>query len=135
MVKRIWIAAASTVLASILSVTVVAPVGAVSTVYTMSNAATGNEILAFTLGPEGNLQPAGTFATGGLGTGGGLGNQGGIVLDPSDKWLFVVNAGSSTISSFQVTETGLTLVDTKPSGGFRPISLSVFGNWLYVLNA
>ncbi len=117
------------------SFAVAAPLEAVSTVYTMTNAAAGNEILAFTPGPGGHLQPTGAFATGGAGTGGGLGNQGGVVLDPSDKWLFVVNAGDGTISVFQVTEKGLTLVDTVASGGFRPISLTVFRNWLYVLNA
>jgi 6-phosphogluconolactonase len=103
-------------------------------VYTMSNAPAGNEVLVFTRKPNGNLDPAGSFPTGGTGTGGGLGNQGGLVLDPSDRWLFVVNAGSGSLSSFRLLEEGLQLVETVPSGGFRPISLTVFGTLLYVLN-
>jgi 6-phosphogluconolactonase len=103
-------------------------------VYTMSNALTGNEVLVFTRKPNGNLDPAGAFPTGGTGTGGGLGNQGGLVLDPSDRWLFVINAGSGSISSFRLLEEGLQLVEAVPSGGFRPISLTVCGTLLYVLN-
>src|ERR1700741_678300 len=89
-------------------------------VYTMSNAPTGNEVLVFARKPNGKLAPAGAFPTGGSGTGGGIGNQGGLVLDPSDRWLFVVNAGSGSIASFHVLEDGLQLVETVPSGGFRP---------------
>lgn len=103
-------------------------------VYTMSNALTGNEVLVFTRKPNGNLDPAGAFPTGGTGTGGGLGNQGGLVLDPSNRWLFVINAGSGSISSFRLLEEGLQLVEAVPSGGFRPLSLTVFGTLLYVLN-
>jgi 6-phosphogluconolactonase (cycloisomerase 2 family) len=106
----------------------------IEAVYTMSNAVSGNEVLVFHRRPKGNLEAAGAFATGGNGTGGGLENQSAVVLDPSDRWLFVVNAGSGSISSFRVLENSLKLVDTEPSGGFRPISLTVFGTWVYVLN-
>ena len=107
----------------------------IKSVYTMSNQIAGNEVLVFHRQLNGNLEAAGAFATGGNGTGGGLGNQSAIVLDPSDRWLFVVNAGSGSISSFRVLEDGLQFVDTAPSGGFQPLSLTVFGTWLYVLNA
>jgi 6-phosphogluconolactonase len=107
----------------------------VESVYTMSNQVAGNEVLVFHRRPNGNLEAAGAFATGGNGTGGGLGNQGAVVLDSSDHWLFAVNAGSSSIASLQVLEAGLQLVDTESSGGFRPISLTVFGTRLFVLNA
>lgn len=104
-------------------------------VYTMSNAVAGNHVLVFNRRANGNLDAAGTFATGGTGTGGSLGNQSAVVLDPSDRWLFAANAGSGSISSFRVLNGGLQLVDTEPSGGFRPISIAVFGTWVYVLNA
>ena len=110
------------------------PSRAISQVYTMSNSEAGNEVLVFNRGNNGNLKPAGTFATNGLGTGGSLGNQGGMVLDPSRRWLFVVNAGNSTISSFRVLEEGVELVDHVPSGGFLPVSLTVFGTLVYVVN-
>ena len=106
----------------------------IETVYTMSNATTGNAVLAFLRRLDGTLGLLGAFPTGGLGTGGSLGNQSGIVLDPNDRWLFVVNAGDGTISSFRVLELGLELVDTIASEGVSPISLTVFGTLVYVLN-
>ena len=101
----------------------------------MSNAAEGNAVLVFDRDLVGKLTPAGEFDTGGLGTGAGLGNQGGVIIDPSNRWLFVVNAGSDDISVFAIDADGLTLVDREPSGGENPISLTYSGNLLYVLNA
>ena len=108
---------------------------AVGAVYTMSNAADGNTVLMFDRGLNGKLTPAGEFSTEGYGTDGGLGNQGGLIIDPSNRWLFVVNAGSNEISVFAVEEDGLTLVDREYAGGDRPISLAYSRNLLYVLNA
>jgi 6-phosphogluconolactonase len=107
----------------------------VGAVYTMSNAAQGNSVLVFNRRNNGHLEPAGVFATGGLGTGGGLGNQGAVVLDQSDRWLFVVNAGSYEISVFEVRAAGLQHIETIASGGFRPISLALHDTLLYVLHA
>ena len=101
----------------------------------MSNAADGNSVLVFDRDLVGKLTPAGEFDTGGLGTGAGLDNQGGVIIDPANRWLFVVNAGSDKISVFAVKEDGLELVGTTDSGGERPISLTYSGNLLYVLNA
>jgi 6-phosphogluconolactonase len=104
-------------------------------VYTMSNDAEGNEILAYNRGANGMLTPAGVYETGGLGSGGGLGNQGGVVLSENHHWLFVVNAGSNDISAFRVTSHGLMLTDVEPSLGELPVSLTVYEDLLYVLNA
>jgi 6-phosphogluconolactonase (cycloisomerase 2 family) len=46
----------------------------------------------------------------------------------------VVNAGSNDVSVLQTTDAGLVLVDRKSSGGIRPISVSVSGRLVYVLN-
>jgi 6-phosphogluconolactonase (cycloisomerase 2 family) len=46
-----------------------------------------------------------------------------------------VNAGSHEISALAVSANGLTLVDKVDSGGVNPISLTVSGNLLYVLNS
>lgn len=107
----------------------------VGALYTMSNDAGGNSVIMFDRAIDGKLSPAGVYLTGGLGTGGGLGNQGAVILDPSTRWLFVVNAGTNDISVMAVEEDGLMLVDRKPSGGDRPISLAYSHNLLYVLNA
>jgi 6-phosphogluconolactonase len=104
-------------------------------VYTSTNAATGNAVLAFDRGPGGSLTPAGSFPTGGAGTGGGLGNQGAVILDDDRDQLFVVNAGSDQITSFAVGRHGLRRLDLESSSGDQPVSLTVHGNLLYVLNA
>lgn len=108
---------------------------ATGAVYTMSNAASGNAVLAYTRASNGTLGGAQSFATEGTGTGAGLGNQGALALDEGGRFLFVVNAGSNDISVFRTTSDGLVLVDRKPSGGERPISLTVRHGLLYVVNA
>ncbi len=104
-------------------------------VFTMTNAAGGNEIVAFARDGSGALSQAGSYATGGLGTGAGLGNQGGLVITEGRRFLFVCNAGSNDISMFDVHGTHLELLNTANSGGQTPISVTVFKNTLYVLNA
>jgi len=104
-------------------------------VYTMSNSAAGNEILAYRRAANGLLMSTGTYATGGLGTGGGLGNQGGVALSPNHRRLFAVNAASNDVSAFEVTPNGLVLTDVEPSLGELPVSVTVHGDLLYVLNA
>jgi 6-phosphogluconolactonase len=104
-------------------------------VFTMTNAASGNAILIFTRDPQQGLVGAGSVATSGNGTGAGLGNQGGVILGEHDRWLYAVNAGSDSVSTFRVRKGGLTLVDTVASGGSQPVSLTRHANLLYVLNA
>lgn len=107
---------------------------AAGAVYTLTNATSGNAVMMFNRTANGQLALGGTFSTGGMGTGVGLGSQGAIVLDASNRFLFAVNAGSNTISVFSVTYSGLSLVGTTSSYGQNPISLTSFGNMLYVLN-
>lgn len=104
-------------------------------VYTMTNAAAGNEVLVYPRAADGSLGAPVAYATGGLGTGGGLGNQGAVALTDGNRWLLVVNAGSDTISVFAVRQDGLELVDTDASGGQLPVSITVDRNLVYVLNA
>jgi 6-phosphogluconolactonase len=107
----------------------------VGKVFTMTNAAEGNEILIFSHHPYQGLIETGSVKTGGKGSGGGLGNQGGLVLSKNHRWLFAVNAGSNSISVFRVQKRGLLLVDTVSSDGEQPVSLTVHRDLLYVLNA
>jgi len=109
---------------------------AIGAVYTMTNSDSGNEVLVFDRSADGSLSPAGAFETDGLGTGGGLGNQGAVLLTSDNQWLYVVNARSNTISVFKVKPDGLELMGPPvDSGGDQPISLTVDGDLLYVLNA
>lgn len=78
-------------------------------VYTLSTSPSGNSVLAFERAFDGSLNPAESIASGGLGTGGGLGSQGAIILAENGRWLFAVNAGSNSISSFAVRHGGLDL--------------------------
>jgi 6-phosphogluconolactonase len=104
-------------------------------IYTASNAAAGNSVLVFDQLPDGRLVPAGHVATGGTGTGGGLGNQGGLVLTRNERWLLAVNAGSHSVSVFQVLRHGLRLVDVEPTGGVQPISVTEHHGLVYVVHA
>lgn len=103
-------------------------------VITATNAVAGNQAVVYPRAPNGSLGSPTSFSTGGNGTGGGLGNQSGIALDEDSRHLYVVNAGSNTISVFAVRGTGLTLKQTIASGGTRPISVAVSDRLLYVLN-
>lgn len=108
------------------------PAGAV---YTMDNSAFGNRIYIYHRFNNGRVAFAGAISTGGLGTGESLGNQGAIQIGPAESYLYAVNAGSNNISTFQITEEGLVLLQTVPSQGERPLSLTVGRERLYVLNA
>lgn len=112
-----------------------APEDAFGTVYTLTNAAAGNEVLVYNRSADGSLAFQGSFATGGLGSGSGLGSQTAVILSHNNHWLFAVNAGSNEISSFAVNQDGLELADVVNSGGMLPVSLTIYKDWLYVLNA
>lgn len=109
--------------------------GSPGAVYTLTNAAGGNQVAVYNRAADGSLAPAGAFSTGGLGSGSGLGSQGALVLSQDNQWLFAVNAGSNTVSVFQVMPGGLALRAQVGSGGSQPISLAANGSLLYVLNA
>jgi 6-phosphogluconolactonase len=105
--------------------------------YTMDNASSGNNVQVITRRGRA-LSLAGTYATGGLGLGtaAGLGSQGSLILSPDSQWLFVCNAGSGEISVFQTLPGGaLQITDKVGSGGGQPLSLTLNGSLLYVLNA
>jgi 6-phosphogluconolactonase len=104
-------------------------------VYTLTNETTGNAVAVFARAADGTLSPMGRVATGGTGTGDGLGSQGAVVLSGDGRWLFAVNAGSNDVSAFRVGPQGLSLASRTASGGTLPISLTVRGDVLYVLNA
>lgn len=105
-------------------------------VYTLTNQTSGNAVAIFTRAADGRLTAAGTVSAGGRGTGAGLGSQGALALNAGGQLLFAVNAGSNEISAFAVNpHARLSLATHVPSGGTRPISLTVHDQLLYVLNA
>src|SRR5436309_7603374 len=104
-------------------------------VYTLTNQVAGNSVAVFARAADGTLSAAGSVATGGTCTGASLGSQGALALSDDGRWLFAVNAGSNDVSAFRVTPRGIELTGRVASGGIRPISVTVHGDVLYVLNA
>jgi 6-phosphogluconolactonase len=104
-------------------------------VYVLGNQPAANAVLRFDRLRDGSLVAAGQYPTGGTGTGGGLGSQGAVTIDETGHYLYAVNPGSNSVTSFRVRRDGLQLVDTAPSGGTMPTSVTVRGGVVYVLNA
>lgn len=95
--------------------------------FAMTNAASNNQINAYTRREDGSLEFSGAFPTGGNGSGGTLDplhSQGSLTLSPDRRLLFAVNAGSGTVSSFAVGGATLSLLDTVTTGGSLPTSVT-----------
>jgi 6-phosphogluconolactonase len=106
-------------------------------VYIMTNGASANSILVYSRNSNGLLTFQGPVSTHGRGSGGildPLQSQGSLVLSEDGSFLFAANAGSGNITSFRVLPSGLTFVGEVNSGGEGPISITTYGDLLYVLN-
>lgn len=101
-------------------------------VYSLSNEVSGNRVLLYTTGKDGDLTFMNGYPAGGTGTGMGLGNQGAIAMQ--EDLLLAVNPGSNTVSSFSLSHGVPQLVSTVSSGGTRPVSVTIHNNLVYVLN-
>ena len=109
------------------------------TVFAMTNAADRNEVVAFTRERDGSFSETNRFSTDGRGSGGTndpLQSQGYLTLNSDHTFLFAVNAGSGTLTSFRVGRNGqLALVDKAPTGGSEPLAVATFQNRVYVLSS
>ncbi len=112
--------------------------GAAGAVYTSTNSAAGNAVIAYARDNDGRLTRIGSFTTGGLGMGTGvdpLGSQFSVILGEDHAHLYVVNAGSHDITVFDVQRSGGLVWRQKiDSRGGVPVSLAIRGSRLYVLN-
>jgi 6-phosphogluconolactonase (cycloisomerase 2 family) len=110
-------------------------------VFVQTDALSGNSIAVYDRSPGGTLTPAGTYATGG--TGGQLAgsvvdhlaSQNSLTYDADAGELFAVNAGSNTVSVFDVDGDRLHLRQVVGSGGTFPSSVAVNGDLVEVLNS
>jgi 6-phosphogluconolactonase (cycloisomerase 2 family) len=109
--------------------------GSSGAVYSLTNAADGNQLAVFQRNPSGALILRGTVASGGLGTGAGLGTQGALAVAHDGRSLYAVNAGSDNLTVFRLGDDRPQAIQLIDSGGRRPISLAVRRDVLYVLNA
>ncbi|MEI8018404.1 MAG: beta-propeller fold lactonase family protein [Schlesneria sp.] len=106
-----------------------------SAVFTTTNDPAGNALAVFHPTANGGLSAPSFFPTGGKGSSTGLESQGALALSHDRQYLYAVNAGSNSITVFHLSVNGPVSVQVIASGGYRPISLTLFGNVLYVLNA
>ena len=108
---------------------------ALPALYTLANATTANQVAAYLRASNGNLSRDGGYATNGKGLGAGLGSQGALVFDDASQRFFAVNAGDDSISMLAINAHGeLTAIATVPSGGKRPVSITVHAGTVYVAN-
>jgi 6-phosphogluconolactonase (cycloisomerase 2 family) len=115
-----------------------------STVYVESNNPdlAENAVLAFRRDPsDGSLTQIGTYATNGTGQFnlpkvlGPDDSDQEVVATPDGRFLFAVNQGSNSITSFRIGyDGGLDYLGTVDSGGVQPVSLGIAGDRLYVAN-
>src|SRR3974377_322847 len=115
--------------------------GADHVVFVQTDNSAGNQIVAYDRSDQGALSLAGTYDTGGLGgvLNGSvvdhLASQGSLTYETANSLLYAVNAGSNTVSVFAVDGDHLTLRQVVDSGGTFPVSVTVHGDLVYVLNA
>ena len=166
---NVWVALAAVVIAAIIDAPLAAADGPKEdrrgALFVMTNSAAsdrGNEVVMYERDRDGNLTLIGFFPTGRLESGqpqrgagpsptstvfgapipataDGLGSSNSLILGRGNHCLFAVNAGSNTVSSFQVHPHGLELASIFSSQGDLearfPVSLTESRNILYVLNA
>lgn len=112
----------------------------VGAVYAMTNDTEATAIVAFGRYDDGTLTPNGTYPTDGQGGYAGdaadaLGSENPLVLNKDKSRLYAVNAGSDSISVFEVLPDGLDLVQTIGSHGSFPVSIALYQDLLYVLDS
>jgi hypothetical protein len=101
----------------------------------------GNSVVVYDRASTGALHRVGSYATGGAGgiLAGSVvdhtASQGSLVLDRRHGLLYAVNAGSNTITTFEVRGDHLIRRHVIASGGDFPVSVTTHGNLVYVLNA
>lgn len=106
---------------------------AVGAVFAMTNVTEGNEIVVYNRFSNGTIDRLRNVSTRGFGIGTDLDTQGGLRLSRNNRYLYAVNAGSDDVTVFEVDGTRLRFVQ-KIDAGDEPVSLTLSGNLLYVLN-
>jgi 6-phosphogluconolactonase (cycloisomerase 2 family) len=104
-------------------------------VFIQTNQVSGNSVRMYARTSDGVISFLNSYSTQGNGTGTLLGSQGSMEFNEGRSYMFVVNAGTNDITSFAVNPTGLVFVNRIEAGGIMPVSVTVKGDLLYVLNA
>lgn len=106
-----------------------------------------NQVAAYSRGEDGVLTLMGVYDTGGVGENirnsgaNPLASQDPLIVSKDQRFVFAVNAGSESISSFTInddfslTPADLNVSTTGSSGAQNPVSLTQFEDILYVANS
>lgn len=103
-------------------------------VFMSTNGVSGNEVQVYDRLDDGPVGLLFSVPTAGVGTGAGLASQGAVTLSEDGRYLFVVNAGSNTLSTFRLGNEGLELRSTVATGGPTPSSVTESNGLVYVMN-
>ena len=115
--------------------------GAPGAVFVQTDDLMHNAVIAYDRAADGHLTKAGTYETGGTGAALGgavvdpLASQGSLTLDRTHHLLFAVNGGSDTLTVFGVDGSRLVRRQILSTHGDLPVSVSVAGDLVYVVNA
>lgn len=106
-----------------------------------------NQVVAYSRGTDGSLVQIGVYDTGGVGENirnsgaNPLASQDPLIVSKDQRFVFAVNAGSESISSFVInqddyslTPADLNVSTSGASGAQNPVSLTIFEDILYVVN-
>ena len=105
-----------------------------------------NQVVAYSRGVDGSLVELGVYDTGGVGENirnsgaNPLASQDPLIVSKDQRFVFAVNAGSESISSFiinddfSLTPASLDVSTSGSSGAQNPVSLTIYENILYVAN-
>lgn len=105
-----------------------------------------NQVVAYSRDADGVLTEIGVYDTGGVGENirnsgaNPLASQDPLIVSKDQRFVFAVNAGSESISSFSInddftlTPASLNVPTTGSSGAQNPVSLTIFEDILYVVN-
>jgi len=105
-----------------------------------------NQVVAYARGVDGSLQQLGVYDTGGVGENirnsgaNPLASQDPLIVSKDQRFVFAVNPGSESISSFVInddyslTPASLNVSTSGSSGAQNPVSLTIYQNILYVAN-
>ncbi len=111
--------------------------GTAGALFLATNNPSRNEIIMYNRLANGKLRLVGRYPTGGRGEGGGndpLQSQSSLIITPDRAFLLAVNAGTSDISVFRISDYGLVLASVTPSGGGNPVSLAIHDDLVYAIN-
>jgi 6-phosphogluconolactonase (cycloisomerase 2 family) len=110
-------------------------------VFVQDDNISGNRVHVYERTSDGGLTAVGSYATGGNGgvlggaDGDNLASQGSLIYDRAAGLLYVVNAGSNTVTVFSVQGDTLVRRQVVSSGGDFPVSIAVHDHRVFVLNA